>query len=66
MLIIVVICILAIFFAYEIRHRMISEQLTYLNNEAHRLSSEIKTLKEELAKKQDTEAKKNFKLPFFP
>lgn len=66
MTIIFAVCGLAIVFAYEIRHRLVTEQLAHLDNETHRLDLEIKKLKEDLAKKQDIETKKGFKLPFFP
>ncbi|MBI5874128.1 MAG: hypothetical protein HZB36_08360 [Candidatus Omnitrophica bacterium] len=66
MLIVIVIAILAIIFAYELRHRMTAEQLTYLNRETRRLDLEVKKLKEDFEKKQEAETKKGFKLPFFP
>jgi cell division protein FtsL len=66
MSIIFVICALAIVFAYEIRHRMLNEQINYLNTETQRLDQEVKKLKEDLVKKQDIEVKKSFKFPFLP
>ena len=66
MAIIAIICAFVVIFAYEIRHRMVNEQLVFLNNETQRLDLEVKKLKEELTKKQDVEIKKGFKLPFFP
>ncbi len=67
MSIVIAICGLVVVFGYEIRHRMVSEQLLYLDKETHRLDLEIKQLKEELAKKQNIEQpKKGFKFPFFP
>lgn len=66
MSIVIAICALLIIFAYEIRHRMVTEQLTNLENEIRRLSKEIKQLTEDLKKKQDAEIKKGFKLPFMP
>jgi hypothetical protein len=64
--IIIAICGLAIVFSYELRHRIIAERLTNLESETHKLSEEVKRLDEELKKKQDTETKKGFKLPFMP
>lgn len=66
MLLIVVLCGLAILFAYEIRHRMTNDRINFLENEAHRLNEEVKKIHEELKKKQDVEIKKGFKFPFLP
>ena len=66
MTIVIGICGLAIIFAYEIRYRVILERLTNLDNETYRLDEEVRKLKDDLAKKQDIETKKGFKLPFFP
>lgn len=66
MVIIIAVCIIMLVLAYEIRHRMVTMQLSYLDNEVHRQGEEIKKLKEDVEKKQDKEVKKGFKLPFFP
>jgi hypothetical protein len=57
MLIVMTICALFIMFAYEIRHRLAGERLTFLENEVHRLGREIKAIKEAMAQKEEAEKK---------
>lgn len=66
MALLITICGLVIVFAFEIRHRMVTEQLAYLDREMHRLAEEIKALQEENKKKAEAEVKKGFKFPFMP
>ena len=66
MLIVVVICWLLIALAFEIRHRLMVEQINQLEKEMRQANDEIKKLKEDVQKKQDAEPKKGFKLPFLP
>lgn len=63
---IVTICGLVIIFGFEMRHRLITEQLACLDNETHALKDEIKKIKEDLKKERDAELKKSLKSPFSP